>query len=89
MEILVVIAVIFFFLVVYVNIKVTRDIARSAESTSNERVLSYFVVWLIPLLGVFFISRKVLPGFHRRSDGGSLLGGDGGSDGGCSGGDCG
>jgi hypothetical protein len=38
---------------------------------------------------VFFISRKVLPGFHRRSDGGSLLGGDGGSDGGCSGGDCG
>ncbi len=89
MEVLIVIAVILLILVVYVNIKVTRDIARSAGSTSNERALSYFLVWLIPLLGVLFIPRKVFPGFHRRSDGGSFLGGDGSSDGGCSGGDCG
>ncbi len=89
MEVLILIAVIFLFLVVYVNIKVTRDIARSARSTSNERALSYFVVWLIPLLGVLFVPKKVLPGFRRRSDSGSFLGGDGSSDGGCSGGDCG
>ena len=89
MEVLIVIVVIFLFLVVYVNIKITRDIARSSGSTSNERALSYFLVWLIPLLGVIFVPKKVLTGFRRRSDGGSFLGGDGSSDGGCSGGDCG
>ena len=89
MEILVAIAAIFMFLVLYVNIKVTRDIAHSVGSTKNERALSYLVVWLIPLLGVLFVPKKILPSLHVKPDGTSFFSDGGGSDGGCSGGDCG
>jgi len=89
MEILVVIVLIFLILVLYVNIKVTRNIARSDAPTNSERVLSYLLVWFIPVLGVLFVPKKVLPELHGRPNGDGFIGGGGGSDGGCSGGDCG
>ncbi|WP_415887782.1 hypothetical protein ACMXYO_06930 [Neptuniibacter sp. QD37_6] len=86
MEELVAIAAIFVILVLFVNIKVTRVIARSVGSTKNERVLSYLVVWFIPLVGVLLVPKKILPSLHTKADSTCS---SGGSDGGCSGGDCG
>ncbi|TQV69601.1 hypothetical protein FKG94_22665 [Exilibacterium tricleocarpae] len=58
MNILAAIAVVFVFLVLYVNIKVSQDIARSKVSTKNERTLSYLLVWLIPLLGYSLFPKR-------------------------------
>lgn len=69
MEILLAISGIFLFLVIYVNIKVTIDISRSSISSSRERSLSYLVVWLIPLLGVLLVPKRILPRFWSSESG--------------------
>ncbi|MBB3170024.1 hypothetical protein [Simiduia aestuariiviva] len=82
MEILLAISGIFLLLVIYVNIKVTIDISRSSAS-SKERALSYLAVWLIPLLGVLLVPKRILPRFwssdsgqdYTKESGGGMPGG--------------
>ncbi|MBB3170200.1 hypothetical protein [Simiduia aestuariiviva] len=82
MEILLAISGIFLLLVIYVNIKVTIDISRSSAS-SKERALLYLAVWLIPLLGVLLVPKRILPRFwssesgqdYTKESGGGMPGG--------------
>ena len=69
MKFILVVLSIFLFIVIYVNIKVTIDISRSTTASEKERVLSYIVVWLIPLIGVFFVPKRMLPRFWSSEKG--------------------
>lgn len=85
MEILLLILGVFILLVLCVNIKVSREIYLSRESTKNERLRSYFFVWLLPVLGVLLVPKTILPKLHSKNEGSGIFGGGGDS----SGGDCG
>jgi hypothetical protein len=82
MEILLATSGIFLLLVIYVNIKFTIDISHSSAS-SKERALSYLAVWLIPLLGVLLVPKRILPRFwssergqdYTKESGGGMPGG--------------
>jgi len=86
MEIVLIISGFVFFLVAYVNVKVTKDIARSTSATIKERMFSYLVVWLVPLLGVFLVPKRILPRFYESKDGHKYINGPPGSGGGMPGG---
>ncbi len=83
MEILLAILGLVLFLVIYVNIKVSIDISCSTVASSKERALSFLLVWLVPLLGVLLVPRRVLPRFwssesgqsYSKESGGGMPGG--------------
>jgi hypothetical protein len=83
MDILYAIAGVFLLLVLHVNIKVTRIISRSQPSSIKQRIFSYTVVWLIPILGTLLVPKTIMPELHKGKIG-SGISGDG-----CGGGDCG
>ena len=71
MQILLSIIGIIFGLLLYVNVKVTGDIKRSVNATQTDRKRAIIIVWCLPLFGVLFVSKKVLPGFYQDKNGNS------------------
>ena len=71
MEVLLTIIGIALFLLLYVSIKVSKDIKQSRSTTSQERKMAYLLVWSIPFLGIIFVSKKILPRFYKDENGNS------------------
>ncbi len=92
MEALILSAFSFIILVLYVNIKISIDIARS-DTSKFERKAYYLIVWLLPLLGTFLlltlVPKEKLIGFSSRSSSSWFLVGSAASSDSGSGGDCG
>lgn len=70
MEVLLITIGIVLFLLLYVNVKVSKDIKQSG-ATNKQRTQAYLLVWFIPFLGVLFVSQKVLPYFYKAKNGDS------------------
>lgn len=68
-------------LLLYVNVKLTKDIAGTQTATRRERLVAYFLVWLLPLVGVFFIPKHMLPRFYQDDKGHKYRNGPPGSGG--------